>query len=79
MCVALVSSMHTVTVAADVKARLQIAGSFVTVTLGCVHVTGPPLLLYTQYPADIVYLISSPCFSQNVSELPRHSVTIPNI
>ena len=53
--------MRTVTLAAEVKARLQNAGSLVSVTLGCVHVTGPPLLLYTQYPAVMVYLISSPC------------------
>ena len=49
------------TVAAETKARLQKAGSLVTVTLGCVHVTGPPLLLYTQYPALMLYFISSPC------------------
>ena len=43
--IACVLSSHTVTIAAEVKARLQKAGSFVSVTLGCVHVTGPPLLL----------------------------------
>ena len=52
------------TLAAEVKARLQKAGSLVTVTLGWVHVTGPPLLLYTQYPAVMVYLMSSPCSAQ---------------
>lgn len=61
--------MRTVTLAAEVKARLQKAGSLATVTLGCVHVTGPPLLLYTQYPAVMVYLISSPYVAESHDEL----------
>ena len=58
------------TLAADVKARLQKAGSLATVTLGCVHVTSPSLLPNTQYPADILYWISSPC-SQQASADPQ--------